>query len=248
MDMSLFENQNSFNAGVLDNSAMSSQTFQDLITKEVRKMMFTSPLESQPEVGTAVPRVSITSSSSSSCDGGKNDLIVPERSSSSSVASFRQRAPSVRKFSETKTPSGEDTCSEYGADSPNSCTSQTTVSPSKRPAASKESSQPSKRKRNGVEKLNKEERRRRNCAASARFRQKKKQEAAYLEEVAQQKTEETNQLKRTVKTLETEVAYLKQLLVLCTSNGGKIHGFDPDFASTASSPHSDLFSTVTQPF
>eukprot|EP00126_Sphaerothecum_destruens_P006750 Sdes_comp19512_c0_seq1m11065 len=73
-----------------------------------------------------------------------------------------------------------------------------------------------KRKRD--EKLDDEEKRKRNCAASARFRQKKKQEMNFLEDMANKKSDECDQLQVKVKVLENEVAYLKQLLVLCSSS------------------------------
>ncbi|KNC83593.1 hypothetical protein, variant [Sphaeroforma arctica JP610] len=56
------------------------------------------------------------------------------------------------------------------------------------------------------------DRRKRNCIASARFRQKKKQEMQMLEEIASNKTEECEKLQQTVKLLQAELQYFKQLL------------------------------------
>eukprot|EP01135_Chromosphaera_perkinsii_P011857 Nk52_evm1s2513 gene=Nk52_evmTU1s2513 len=194
--MSLFNDQFLPSSAKLDGT-MSSQTFQDLITEEVRKMMFTSPLNEH-----AVREL--------------NPKAVPD-SRASGVKVERQRTESTS--SKKSVDLGN---SDYNADSPNSCTSQLTAESPSNSSETGESKPASKRKRSATEKLCKEERRKRNCAASARFRQKKKQEAAYMEEIATKKTEEAKHLQKQVKTLEKEVAYLKQLLVLCASNGNKL--------------------------
>eukprot|EP00122_Pirum_gemmata_P010786 Pgem_evm1s9984 len=61
-----------------------------------------------------------------------------------------------------------------------------------------------------------DEKKRRNCLASARFRQKKKQETLMLEAIANQKKDECDQLNEQVETLECEVSYLRQLLMMTT--------------------------------
>eukprot|EP00121_Abeoforma_whisleri_P014359 Awhi_evm1s13244 len=61
-----------------------------------------------------------------------------------------------------------------------------------------------------------DEKRRKNCLASARFRQKKKQETQMLEEIAAKKTEECEALSDQLESLQSEVVYLRQLLMMTT--------------------------------